>query len=61
MKPSSAMTKDELVAKIIEILRMPGEEMTDGECMDEVVLLLEAEGYDVFLPPVFVVGEGWRQ
>jgi len=44
----AGMTKDELVAKIIEIMRTPGEEMTDGECMDEVALLLEAEGYDPF-------------
>ena len=42
------MNKEELILKIIEILQTDGEEMNDGECLDEVAVLLEKQGYTVF-------------
>ena len=42
------MDKEELILKIIEILQTDGEEMNDGECLDEVAVLLEKQGYTVF-------------
>ncbi len=42
------MDKEELILKIIEILQTDGEEMNDGECLDEVAVLLEEQGYTVF-------------
>lgn len=40
--------KDELVAKIVKIMRLDGEHFTDGECLDLIAELLEEEGYDPF-------------
>ena len=31
---------------IIEAIQRPGEDYTDGECMDEVVRIVEQAGYD---------------
>ena len=31
---------------IIEAIQRPGEDYTDGECMDEVVQIVEKAGYD---------------
>ena len=31
---------------IIEAIQQPGEDYTDGECMDEVVRIVEKAGYD---------------
>lgn len=42
------MDKEELIFKIIQILQTDGEEMNDGECLDEVAVLLEEQGYTVF-------------
>jgi len=39
------LDKDELVAEIIRIIAQPGEDATDGECLDEVLSLLESQGY----------------
>lgn len=39
------MNKDELATEIIRIIAQPGEEATDGECLDEILSLLESEGY----------------
>lgn len=39
------MNKDELATEIIRIIAQPGAEATDGECIDEILSLLESEGY----------------
>ena len=36
-----------IIEKIINALTHPGELITDGECMDEVWVLLESKGYDL--------------
>ena len=45
----------ELIEKMIDLLRLPGKDYTDGECLDLVVELLTANGFDVFPED-----EGWR-
>ena len=40
------MKKDKMVKLIIEAIQRPGEDYTDGECMDEVVRIIEKAGYD---------------
>ena len=40
--------KDELVHKIITILRLEGVDHTDGDCLDLIAELLEEEGYDSY-------------
>lgn len=30
-----------LINMIIEVIQMPGEDMTDGECIDEIIRILE--------------------
>lgn len=40
------MKKDKMVKLIIEAIQRPGEDYTDGECMDEVVRIVEEAGYD---------------
>jgi hypothetical protein len=37
------MEKEELLRQIVEIIRQDGEQKTDGECLDEVLELLERE------------------
>lgn len=37
------MTKIELIKKIHSIIDTPGEDMTDGECLDEIISLILAE------------------
>ena len=46
------LSDEEIIQGIITIFRQPGEDATDGECMDQVVELLNANGYEVF-PPGF--------
>lgn len=36
-----------IIEKTINALTHPGELMSDGECMDEVWVLLESKGYDL--------------
>ena len=36
-----------IIEKTINALTHPGELMTDGECMDEIWVLLESKGYDL--------------
>ena len=36
-----------IIEKTINALTHPGELVTDGECMDEVWVLLESKGYDL--------------
>jgi len=38
----------EIISKILDALRLPGEEYTDGECMELVVDVLTSYGYEVF-------------
>lgn len=40
------MRKSKMVKLIIEAIQRPGEDYTDGECMDEVVCIIEKAGYD---------------
>jgi hypothetical protein len=40
------MRKKKMVKLIIEAIQLPGEEYTDGECMDEVIQIIERAGYD---------------
>jgi hypothetical protein len=40
------MTDKELIFEIMKAIQLPGEEYTDGECMDEVIELIEKAGYD---------------
>lgn len=42
------LTKDELVNEIIAIMRLDGEDFTDGECLDLIDELLREEGYSAF-------------
>lgn len=30
-----------IIERIIEIIKTPGDEMTDGECLDEIVRVIE--------------------
>lgn len=43
---------EKIISDIITALRTPGEEKTDGECLEEVTGILERNGYEVF-------PEGW--
>ena len=45
----------ELINNMIELLRLPGEDYSDGECLDLVAELLTANGF-----VVFPNDEGWR-
>ena len=36
----------EIIVKIIKIITQPGENITDGECLDEVWGWLKVNGYD---------------
>lgn len=36
-----------IIEKTINALTHPGELMSDGECMDEIWVLLESKGYDL--------------
>jgi len=47
------LSKDELVNKIINIMRLEGEHFTDGDCLDLIAELLERQGYQPF-PDGFV-------
>jgi hypothetical protein len=42
------MTSDKLIEEIIKIMNLPGEEYTDGECLEEIAELLEANGHKVY-------------
>ena len=37
------MTKNELIAKIKAIIEIDGQEITDGQCLDEIIELIEDE------------------
>ena len=38
--------ESELIESIMKAIQMPGEDYTDGECLDEVIELIEKAGYD---------------
>lgn len=40
------MKDNELLWEVVRIIAQPGEEKTDGECLDEVWALLKSNGYD---------------
>ena len=42
------MRSKALIARIIEIAQTDGELMTDGECLDEIVIEILKAGYDIF-------------
>lgn len=33
----------EIVEQIVEILQMPGEELTDGECIDKIIEVIKSQ------------------
>ena len=35
------MTDRELIIEIMKKIQLPGEDYTDGECMDEIITLIE--------------------
>lgn len=35
-----------MVKLIIQAIQQPGEDFTDGECLDEVIEIIEKAGYD---------------
>jgi len=37
------MEDREIIRSIIEVLQTPGEELTDGECLDEIIKLIETK------------------
>lgn len=39
------MTDKELIFEIMKAIQLPGEDYTDGECMDQVINLIEKAGY----------------
>jgi hypothetical protein len=45
------MTSDKLIEQIIKIMNLPGEEYTDGECLEKIKELLEANGYNLYGHP----------
>lgn len=42
-----AMTESEALLKIMKTVAIPGEETTDGECLDMVIFILEELGMPV--------------
>jgi hypothetical protein len=40
------MTDRELIIEIMKKIQLPGEDYTDGECMDEIITLIEQSGFD---------------
>ena len=40
------MRKKKLIKKIINAIQLPGEDNSDGECLDEVIEIIEKAGYD---------------
>jgi hypothetical protein len=40
------MRKSKMVKLIIQAIQLPGEDYTDGECLDEVIEIIERAGYD---------------
>ena len=46
------MTAEEVILEIIRILRIDGELMTDGECLDAVSGVIDENGYGPVFPSV---------
>ncbi|CAB4145894.1 hypothetical protein UFOVP1219_23 [uncultured Caudovirales phage] len=51
MSKKRTVAKDLLAARIIHALRLPGEDCTDGECLDVIFEILRQEGYDLDSTP----------
>lgn len=41
------ITESEALQKIMNIIATPGEDMTDGECIDQIVFILEELGMPI--------------
>ena len=41
------ITESEALQKIMNIIATPGEDMTDGECIDQVIFILEELGMPI--------------
>ena len=41
------ITESEALQKIMNIISTPGEDMTDGECIDQVIFILEELGMPI--------------
>jgi len=48
MIPTELNEYEKIIARIVEILRLDGEEVTDGECLDQIIKLLGEHGWKVF-------------
>jgi hypothetical protein len=46
--PTPFLNAEKIISDIIEILRLDGEEFTDGECLDKIAELLKDNGWQVF-------------
>lgn len=47
-KHESTEKYEDIIQEIIRILRLDGEEFTDGECLDLIIKHLGANGWKVF-------------
>lgn len=45
-KMTNEQVLEEMIDKILQIIAYPGEDYTDGECLDEIWVLLKSNGYD---------------
>jgi hypothetical protein len=46
--PTPFLNSEIIISDIIKILRLDGEEFTDGECLDKIAELLTDNGWQVF-------------
>jgi hypothetical protein len=46
--PTQLNEYEKVIAGIVEILRLDGEEFTDGQCLDQIIKLLGDHGWKVF-------------
>jgi hypothetical protein len=46
--PTQLNEYEKVIAEIVEILRLDGEEVTDGQCLDLIIKLLGKHGWKVF-------------
>ena len=47
-KYEHVMTYEGIIQEIIDIMRSPGEEKTDGECLEGIAIILEQHGWTVY-------------
>lgn len=41
------MEDEDIIKKIIEIIQTPGEDLSDGECIDQIVNTIIQAGYEI--------------